>query len=59
VTESSETPNSSAPAAPSRCPVIDLVEPKMSFRACSPKMAFTASVSATSPCSVEVPCALI
>ena len=38
------------PPPPSRCPVMDLVEPNTSLRACSPKTAFTASVSAMSPC---------
>ena len=55
---SAHTANSSAPAAPSRCPVIDLVEPNTSFLACGPNTAFTAAVSAASPYGVEVPCAL-
>src|SRR5690349_17486621 len=59
VAASSDTPNSSAPAPPSRWPVIDLVDPNTSALAWSPKTALTASVSATSPCSVDVPCALI
>src|ERR1051326_967138 len=50
---------SNAPAAPSRWPVIDLVEPKISFFACVPNTAFTADVSAATPCGVDVPCALM
>ena len=46
----SETANSSAPAAPSRWPVIDLVEPMISLRAWSPNTALIASVSSMSPC---------
>src|SRR5690349_9397753 len=56
---SAQAANSSAPAAPSRWPVIDLVEPKMRFRACGPKTLLTAAVSAASPCGVDVPCALM
>ena len=47
------------PAAPSRCPVIDLVELIGSRAACSPKTRFTASVSASSLNGVPVPCALM
>ena len=47
------------PAAPSRCPVIDLVELIASFAACSPKQRFTATVSAMSPSGVDVPWALM
>ena len=47
---------SSPPAAPSRWPVIDLVEETTSpLRACSPKTLLMAWHSATSPCGVEVP----
>ena len=59
VATSMETANSSAPAPPRRCPVIDLVEPKMSDAAWLPKTALTAWVSAMSPWGVEVPCALM
>jgi len=41
------------------CPVMDLVELTHSLRAWSPKAAFTAMVSATSPAGVEVPWALM
>ena len=44
-------------AAPSRCPVIDFVELIARRLACGPKTRFSASVSATSPAGVEVPCA--
>src|SRR5262249_20236384 len=54
-----QTANSSAPAAPSRCPVIDFVDPKISFFACGPNTVFTAAVSAPSPCGVDVPWALM
>src|SRR2546426_6506279 len=54
-TTRAQTPASKAPAAPSRWPVIDLVDPKTSFRARSPNTAFTAAVSAASPCGVDVP----
>jgi hypothetical protein len=40
---------STTPAAPSRCPVIDLVELTASFFACSPKARLIAMVSALSP----------
>src|SRR5712691_2448221 len=56
---SADSAASSAPAAPSRCPVIDLVDAKISLRAWAPNTAFTAAVSAASPCGVEVPCALM
>ena len=52
-------PASSPPAAPSRCPVIDLVDDTASFVACSPKQRLIASVSILSPCGVDVPCALM
>src|SRR3989441_7422030 len=58
-TTSAHTAASTAPAAPSMCPVIDLVDPKISLRACAPNTAFTAAVSAASPCGVDVPWALI
>ena len=50
---------STTPAAPSRCPVIDLVELTASFFACSPKARLMATVSALSPSGVEVACALM
>src|SRR2546426_308499 len=49
---SAQIANSNAPAAPSRWPVIDFVEPKISFRACSPNTAFTAAL--TEPAAVLV-----
>ena len=52
-------PASRPPAAPSRWPVIDLVDDTASFRAWSPKQRLMASVSILSPCGVEVPCALM
>ena len=48
---------STPPAAPSRWPVIDLVELTTSFFACSPKASLIALVSLTSPSGVDVPCA--
>src|SRR6266550_3032654 len=56
---SAQIASSNAPAAPSRWPVIDLVEPKINLRACSPNTVLTAAVSAASPCGVDVPCALM
>ncbi len=54
---STDTTASSPPAAPSRWPVIDLVDDTISpFFACSPKTFEIAWHSATSPCGVEVPC---
>ena len=50
---------STTPAARSRCPVMDLVELTASFFACSPNAFFMANVSALSPSSVEVACALM
>src|SRR5437879_4402388 len=58
-TTSAHSAASKAPAAPSRWPVIDLVEPKISLRACGPNTVFTAAVSAESPCGVDVPWALM
>jgi hypothetical protein len=54
-TASAENTASTPPAAPSRWPVIDLVELTASFLAWSPKARFTAVVSATSPSGVDVP----
>ena len=48
---------STTPAAPSRCPVIDLVPLTASLAACAPNAFFMAVVSATSPSGVEVACA--
>ena len=50
---------SSAPAAPSRCPVIDFVEDTMSVCACSPKTRLMAAVSSRSFGCVDVPWALM
>src|SRR5207245_11519677 len=58
-TTRAQRPASKAPAAPSRWPVIDLVEPKMTWRARSPNTACAAAVSAASPCGVDVPWALM
>src|SRR5207245_11107406 len=58
-TTSAQTAASTAPAAPSMWPVIDLVDPKTSLRACAPNTAFTAAVSAASPWGVDVPWALM
>jgi hypothetical protein len=50
---------STAPAAPSRCPIADLVEETGIFFACSsPSARFSAAVSAASFSCVEVPWAL-
>ena len=49
---------STAPAAPSRCPIADLVEETGMSLAASPRAALRASVSARSLSGVEVPCAL-
>src|SRR5580704_3750041 len=51
--------DSMAPAAPRVCPVIDLVELTAIRAACSPNTCLIACVSATSPCGVEVPWALM
>ena len=49
---------SSAPAAPSRCPVSLLVdEVGIWYARSSPSASFSAFVSAASPAGVEVPCA--
>src|SRR3546814_1066275 len=50
-----ENTASTPPAAPSRWPVIDLVELTMVLYAWSPSAALTAIVSARSPAGVEVP----
>ena len=52
-------PASSPPAAPSRWPVIDLVDEIASFAACSPNSRLIASVSSLSLNGVEVPWALM
>jgi len=49
---------STAPAAPSRCPIADLVEDTGMAAAASPSAALSARVSARSFKGVEVPCAL-
>src|SRR5260370_15788068 len=48
-----------APAAPSRCPVDDLVDDIDTFEAALPSSRSTALSSISSPTWVEVPCALI
>src|SRR5712692_5866241 len=53
-TVSTVNTDSIAPAAPSVCPVIDLVELTAIFAACSPNTCLIAWVSATSPCGFEV-----
>src|SRR5262250_2538424 len=53
------TAASIAPAAPSRWPVIDLVEASITFCAYSPKTRLTAVVSVRSFGGVEVPWALM
>jgi len=58
-TTSEVIPASTAPAAPSRCPIIDFVELMASLRACSPKSRLIAQVSMRSLGGVEVPCALM
>ena len=50
--------NSTEPAAPSMCPVIDFVEETLSFDAASPKTLAIAIASFESLSGVEVPCAL-
>ncbi len=50
---------SSAPLAPSRCPVMDLVELTANRSACAPKTRRIASVSVRSFSGVLVPCALM
>jgi len=54
---SAHTAVSTAPAAPSRCPIIDFVELTQSFlsRAFAPKTAAIARDSSTSPMGVDVP----
>src|SRR5688572_17482783 len=50
---------STAPAAPSRCPVDDLVDDIEIFEAALPTSRSTAPSSISSPSGVEVPCALM
>src|SRR5437899_3484127 len=50
---------STAPAAPSRCPVDDLVEDIDTLEAALPNSRSTAPSSISSPTCVEVPCALM
>src|SRR3712207_8509282 len=54
-----DTMHSMAPAAPSMCPVHDLVELTLRSAACEPKTALIALVSFRSLAGVEVPCALM
>ena len=49
---------STAPAAPSRCPIEDLVEDIVTRPAALPSSRVTAPSSISSPSGVEVPCAL-
>src|SRR5690606_24167524 len=53
--------DSTAPAAPRRCPIIDLVELTQSrlSLACAPNTSEMARASSMSPAGVEVPCALM
>src|ERR1700720_2208486 len=48
-----------APAAPSRCPVDDLVDDIDTFEAALPTRRSTAASSISSPTCVDVPCALM
>src|SRR6516164_6334666 len=50
---------STAPAAPRRCPVEDLVDDIETFEAALPSRRSTAPSSISSPTWVEVPCALM
>src|SRR5262249_43624132 len=50
---------STAPAAPSKCPMQDLVEDIDALPAALPSIRCTAPSSISSPSGVEVPCALI
>src|SRR3982075_2183158 len=50
---------STAPAAPSRCPVDDLVDDMETLEAALPSSRSTAPSSISSPTCVEVPCALM
>src|SRR3979411_3207360 len=50
---------STAPAAPSRCPVDDLVDDIDTLDAALPRTRSTAPISIPSPPCVEVPCALM
>ena len=54
-----DIPASRAPLAPSKWPVIDLVELIGTLYACSSKTDFIASVSYLSFKGVDVPCALM
>jgi hypothetical protein len=56
---SAQRMNSTAPAAPSMWPVIDLVELTLMRFAASPKTALIALVSLRSLAGVDVPCALM
>ena len=50
---------STAPAAPSRCPMADLFEVRATFDMPSPNRVRMAFISARSPAGVEVPCVLM
>ncbi len=58
---SAERAASTAPAPPSKCPIIDLVDETHNFfeSACSPKTFSMARDSSMSPGGVEVPWALM
>ena len=56
---STENAASMAPAAPSRCPVADLVELMVALAAALPSRRSTAPSSISSPSGVEVPWALM
>src|SRR5262249_5993233 len=56
---STEKIDSTAPAAPSRCPIADLVEDMATLPAAWPSMRSTAPSSISSPSGVEVPWALM
>ena len=49
---------STEPAAPSRCPMADLVDDRCAVDAALPSTRETARTSISSPAGVEVPCAL-
>ena len=58
-TASTVSTASTAPAPPSRWPIIDFVAETMASEACGPSRALIASDSGTSPTGVDVACALM